>query len=74
MLKRSLLLVLLCGTISAAQLKAVRQYPIDMNHSTVGFSVAIMDGLSGRSCPGSSLKSSEMLACEEIASVMASRL
>ena len=34
------------STISAAQVNTARQYPIDANHSTVGFSVSIMDGLS----------------------------
>jgi len=46
MLKKNLLAVLLFGTISAAQVNTARQYPIDTNHSTVGFSVSIMDGLS----------------------------
>src|SRR5260370_24498226 len=46
MLKKNLLAVLLFSTISAAQVSTVRQYPIDTNHSTVGFSVPIMDGLS----------------------------
>jgi polyisoprenoid-binding protein YceI len=46
MLKKNLVAVLLFGTISAAQVITVRQYPIDTNHSTVGFSVPIMDGLS----------------------------
>lgn len=46
MLKKSLLAVLLFSTIIAAQVNTARQYPIDANHSTVGFSVSIMDGLS----------------------------
>jgi len=46
MLKKNLLAVLLFSTISAAQVNTARQYPIDTNHSTVGFSVSIMDGLS----------------------------
>src|SRR5712692_9203225 len=46
MLKKNLVAVLLFGTISAAQVNTSRQYPIDTNHSTVGFSVSIMDGLS----------------------------
>jgi polyisoprenoid-binding protein YceI len=46
MLKKSVLAVLLFSTIGAAQVNTLRQYPIDANHSTVGFSVSIMDGLS----------------------------
>ena len=46
MLKKSLLAILILGTINAGQLNTARQYPIDANHSTVGFSVSIMDGLS----------------------------
>ncbi len=46
MLKKTLLALLLFTTITAAQVNTVRQYPIDANHSTVGFSVSIMDGLS----------------------------
>ena len=46
MLKKNLLAVLLFSTISAAQVNTARQYPFDTNHSTVGFSVSIMDGLS----------------------------
>ena len=46
MLKKNLVAVLLFGTISAAQVNTSRQYPIDTNHSTIGFSVSIMDGLS----------------------------
>src|SRR5260370_18999560 len=46
MLKKKLLALLLFSTISAAQVNTVRQYPIDVNHSTVGFSVSIMGGLS----------------------------
>ena len=38
--------VLLFSTIVAAQANAPRPYPIDANHSTIGFSVSIMDGLS----------------------------
>jgi len=45
MLKKSLLAVLLFSTIITAQVNTARQYPIDANHSTVGFSVSIMDGL-----------------------------
>lgn len=46
MLKRILLGVLMFGTVAAAQTSAARQYPIDGNVSTVGFSVPIMNGLS----------------------------
>ena len=46
MLKKSLLLVLAFALTIAAQVGTARQYPIDMNHSTVGFSVPIMGGLS----------------------------
>src|SRR6266699_5342132 len=46
MLKRTLLALLLFSTISAAQVNTIRQYPIDTNHSTIGFSVSIMNGLS----------------------------
>ena len=46
MLKKSLLPVLLFSTINAAQVNTIRQYPIDTNHSTIGFSVSIMNGLS----------------------------
>ena len=34
------------GTIAVSQTSTARQYPIDVNHSTVGFSVPIMNGLS----------------------------
>src|SRR5437016_1055912 len=46
MLKKNLIAVLFFITINAAQVNTVRQYPIDTNHSTIGFSVSIMDGLS----------------------------
>jgi len=46
MLRNSLMAILIVATVSAAQLNTARQYPIDTNHSTVGFSVSIMDGLS----------------------------
>ena len=46
MLKRILLGVLMFGTIAVSQTSTARQYPIDVNHSTVGFSVPIMNGLS----------------------------
>jgi polyisoprenoid-binding protein YceI len=38
--------LLLCSLSFAQQPNSARQYPIDMNHSTVGFSVSIMGGLS----------------------------
>lgn len=43
---KAILAVLLFSTIGAAQGTPSRQYAIDINHSTVGFSVSIMDGLS----------------------------
>jgi len=46
MLKNIVLSVLLFSAIGAAQVTTVKQYPIDANHSTVGFSVSIMGGLS----------------------------
>jgi len=46
MLKKNLMALLVFSTIPAAQVNTARQYPIDTNHSTVGFSVSIMDGLS----------------------------
>ena len=46
MLKKSLLIMLVVAVGIAAQVSTGRQYPIDMNHSTVGFSVPIMGGLS----------------------------
>ena len=46
MLKRILLGVLIFGTVAASQTSSARQYPIDGNVSTVGFSVPIMNGLS----------------------------
>jgi len=46
MLKTSALAVLLFSAIGAAQVKTARPYPIDANHSTVGFSVSIMGDLS----------------------------
>ncbi len=45
MLKKTLLALLVFSTVTA-QVNTIRQYPIDANHSTVGFSVSIMDGLS----------------------------
>lgn len=46
MLKRILLGVLILGTVAVSQTSSTRQYPIDGNVSTVGFSVPIMNGLS----------------------------
>jgi len=46
MLKRIILPVLLFATVVAAQNGSSRPYPIDNNHSTVGFSVPILGGLS----------------------------
>lgn len=46
MLKATLAAVLLFSTITIGQVETARQYRIDYNHSTVGFSVPIMDGLS----------------------------
>jgi polyisoprenoid-binding protein YceI len=46
MLRKNLVTVLLFSTIIAAQDNTARQYPVDTNHSTIGFSVSIMDGLS----------------------------
>ena len=46
MLKKNLMALLLFSTVTAAQVNTARQYPIDTNHSTVGFSVSIMAGLS----------------------------
>ena len=46
MLKKNLMALLVFSTVTAAQVNTARQYPIDTNHSTVGFSVSIMDGLS----------------------------
>jgi polyisoprenoid-binding protein YceI len=46
MLRKSILTILLVSVGTAAQVSTGRPYPIDMNHSTVGFSVPIMGGLS----------------------------
>ncbi len=46
MLRKSILTVLVFSVGIAAQVSTGRQYPIDMNHSTVGFTVPIMGGLS----------------------------
>lgn len=39
-------IILLFSSITAQQPDTARQYPIDTNHSTVGFTVSIMGGLS----------------------------
>lgn len=46
MLKKNLLALLLFSTVVAAQVDPVRKYPIDNNHSTIGFTVPILGGLS----------------------------
>lgn len=46
MLKKTILLVLLFAVTVVAQVSTGRQYPIDNSHSTVGFSVPILGGLS----------------------------
>jgi polyisoprenoid-binding protein YceI len=46
MLKKSILTLFVFSMSIAAQVGTSRQYPIDMNHSNVGFSVPIMNGLS----------------------------
>ena len=46
MLKRSLLLLFTLAITVAAQVSTRKQYPIDANPSTVGFSCPIMGGLS----------------------------
>ena len=46
MLKRTLLAVFLFAVTVGAQVTTTRPYPIDNNHSTVGFSVPIFGGLS----------------------------
>ena len=45
-MKRSVLLILLFAITVVAQVSTSRPYPIDNNHSTVGFSVPILGGLS----------------------------
>ena len=44
--KKCLLAIIVFSTITAAQSSTARQYPIDANHSTIGFRVSIMEGLS----------------------------
>jgi len=46
MLKKTALTLFLCAATAAAQVATTRQYPIDNGHSTVGFSVPILGGLS----------------------------
>lgn len=46
MLKKTLLTLFLFSVTIAAQVSTGKPYPIDMNHSNVGFSVPIMNGLS----------------------------
>ncbi len=46
MLKATLATVLLFSAITAQQADSAKQYRIDTNHSSVGFSVSIMGGLS----------------------------
>lgn len=45
-LRASVVLVLLFSWITARQSDSAGQYPIDTNHSTIGFSVSILNGLS----------------------------
>lgn len=46
MLKKTTVLILLFALIVVAQVGTPKPYPIDNNHSTVGFSVPILGGLS----------------------------
>jgi len=46
MLKKSILMLLALSLTVVAQVSTAKQYPIDNNHSTVGFSVPILGGLS----------------------------
>ena len=46
MLRKTLLTLFVFSITIAAQVSTGKQYPIDMNHSNVGFSVPIMNGLS----------------------------
>jgi polyisoprenoid-binding protein YceI len=46
MLKKTALTLLLCAATVVAQVATTRLYPIDNGHSTVGFSVPILGGLS----------------------------
>lgn len=46
MFRKTILTMLLCSITLVAQVSTGTPYPIDMNHSNVGFSVPIMNGLS----------------------------
>jgi polyisoprenoid-binding protein YceI len=46
MLRTILATVLLFGNITAQRADTAKPYPIDTNHSTIGFTVSIMGGLS----------------------------
>ena len=46
MLRKTILTMLVCSMTLVAQVSTGKPYPIDMNHSNVGFSVPIMNGLS----------------------------
>ena len=46
MLKKALLTIIAVSVSIVAQVSTTKQYPIDMNHSNVGFTVPIMGGLS----------------------------
>ena len=46
MFRKTILTILVCSITLMAQVSTGKPYPIDMNHSNVGFSVPIMNGLS----------------------------
>ena len=46
MFRKTVLTILVCSITLVAQVSTGKPYPIDMNHSNVGFSVPIMNGLS----------------------------
>ena len=46
MLKKAVLTMIVCSITLVAQVSTGKPYPIDMNHSNVGFTVPIMNGLS----------------------------
>ena len=46
MFRKTILTILVCSITLVAQVSTGKPYPIDMNHSNVGFSVPIMNGLS----------------------------
>jgi len=46
MIRKTLLTIFMFSIAVAAQVSTSKQYPIDMNHSNVGFSVPILNGLS----------------------------